>query len=349
MTATMLDTPHTAAQAAEAAGCPYHRRAAPPPAPTQTTVELGADGVWRISGYREVRQILRNEATHQAGFMSEMVGRTAGMMKRLPVLFMEGEEHRALRNESGKFFTPNAVDKNYRDMIDTLSEDLIAKLHAKRRVDLAELTKTLAVQVAAQIIGLTDSAVPGLPARIAGILENAAAAAQPGANPIWSGLKMNAGVLAFFYLDVKPSLQKRRKSPQNDLFSYLISLGYTDIELLTEAIVFGVAGMATTREFISVAAWHILERPELREIMVNGDDDARYNLLSEILRVEPVVGDLYRRAKTDITLNTAHGVVTIPAGAKMQLSVVGGNADASVVGEAPDAVCPARPMAEMKP
>ncbi len=341
---TALHTP-----TADAAECPYHRRAAKPAPPAPAAVHLGADGVWHVTGYREVRQILRSEATKQAGFMSELVGKTASFMKRQPVLFMEGEAHRALRNESGKFFTPSAVDKGYRQMIDQLSDQLIAQLTRKGRADLSDLSKTLAVQVASQIIGLTDSAIPGLPTRVAGILDNAAASFQSGANPFWSQLRMNAAVLAFFWLDVKPSLQKRRREPRNDLFSYLISLGYTDIELLTEAIVFGVAGMATTREFICAAAWHIMERPELRDIMLHGDDDARYNLLGEILRVEPVVGDLYRRAVTDITLETAQGPVTIPAGAKMQLSVVGSNADATVVGPAPDAVCPARTMAEMKP
>ena len=340
---------HALTSPTETAACPYHRHAAEPSEPNKPVVEQLEDGTWVIRGYREVRQILRTEMTTQAGFMSDLASKAGGMMKRLPVLFMDGPEHQALRQESGKFFTPAAVDKGYRDMINGLSDGLIDKLKSKKRLDLSDLTETLAVQVASRVIGLTDSAVPGLTGRVGGILENASSMTATGMNFVLGQLKMQLNTLAFFYLDVRPSLQKRRKNPQNDLFSYLISLGYSDIELLTEAIVFGVAGMATTREFICAAAWHILERPELREIMLSDDEAARYNLLGEILRLEPVVGDLYRRVSKEITLDTKDGIVTIPAGARLQLSVVTANADKSVVGENPDAVCPARPMAEMKP
>ncbi len=340
---------HTLTAPTEAAACPYHRHAAEPSEPNKPVVEQIEDGTWVVRGYREVRQILRAELTTQAGFMSELAAKMGNVMKRQPVLFMDGPEHQALRQESGKFFTPAAVDKGYREMINGLSDDLIEKLKSKKRVDLAELTQTLAVQVASRVIGLTDSVLPGLTGRVCGILNNSSSLTATGINFVLGQFKMQTNMLAFFYLDVKPSLQKRRKNPQNDLFSYLISLGYSDIELLTEAIVFGVAGMATTREFICAAAWHILERPELREIMLSDDEAARYNLLGEILRLEPVVGDLYRRVTKEITLDTKDGVVTIPVGAKLQLSVVTANADKSIVGENPDAVCPARPMAEMKP
>ncbi|MCU0463415.1 MAG: cytochrome P450 [Anaerolineae bacterium] len=335
------------AAAAEAAGCPYHRRAAEPAAKSHRTVEQLPDGTWLVRGYREARQILRAELTKQSGFMSNLATQSGGVIQRLPVLFMDGPDHKAMRQESGKFFTPSAVDRNYREMIDQLSDDLINKLKAKGSADLSELTKTLAVQVASRIIGLTDSRLPGMPGRVSGILDNSNSLSKGGS--FIGRTKMMANLMAFFHLDVKPSLKARRQQPREDLFSYLLTLGYTDIDLLTEAIVFGVAGMATTREFICVAAWHIMERPELRDIMLSDDEEARYNLLGEILRLEPVVGDLYRTAQTDITLNTPDGEVTIPAGARMQLSVVAANADASVVGDSPDAVCPARPMAEMKP
>lgn len=333
----------------EAAACPYHRRAAEPSEPQKPIVERVGDDYWIVRGYRQVRQILRAEATTQAGFMSELASKAGNILKRQPVLFMDGPEHQALRQESGKFFTPATVDKTYREMIDKLSDDLIRQLTTKGSADLADLTQELAVQVASRVIGLTDSRWSGLSKRVGGILDNAGSFSQKGFGAFLAQLKMQTSMLSFFFMDVKPSLQKRRKDPQNDLFSYLISLGYTDIELLTEAVVFGVAGMATTREFICVAAWHIMERPELREIMLHGDEEARYNLLGEILRLEPVVGDLYRRVRQDITLDTPDGTVTIPAGAKLQLSVVTANTDKTIVGENPDAVCPARSMTEMKP
>jgi cytochrome P450 len=69
---------------------------------------------------------------------------------------------------------------------------------------------------------------------------------------------------SFFWLDVKPAIKAHRRTPKANVISHLIAQNYTDVDILTEYLTFAAAGMATTREFISVAAWHFLEQPELR-------------------------------------------------------------------------------------
>lgn len=345
MTVTL--SPHTH-QVDGAGACPYHRRAAEPTNFDSPAVEQGADGVWYIRGYKEARIILRNDLAHQAGFLSEFAHKS-GMLKRLPVLFMEGQDHLTMRQDTGKFFTPSTVDKSYKPMIEAFGDTLIERLKEKGRGELSTLAMQLAVKVTGRVLGLTDSRIPGAAGRLNGILNNTDSLTKSGLSFLTGQVKMNANLLAFYWLDVKPSLKTRRANPQSDVFSYLIDRGYSDLDLLTEAIMYGVAGMVTTREFMCAAMWHLMERPDLREVMLTGSDDERYGVLGEILRLEPVVGDLYRRTAAEVTLETDGRTVTIPKGALVALSVVAANADETVVGENPHALCPARPLAEMRP
>lgn len=94
--------------------------------------------------------------------------------------------------------------------------------------------------------------------------------------------------------------------------------------------------MVTTRGFISIAAWHVLEQPAVRERYLAGDEGERHALLQEILRLGPVVGHLYRRATADIWLeDEGGGSATIPKGSLIELRTYAVNADEKVVGECP--------------
>jgi hypothetical protein len=86
-------------------------------------------------------------------------------------------------------------------------------------------------------------------------------------------------------------------------FAAHLDQGYTDREILTECLTYGAAGMATTREFIVMAAWHLFEREDLRRRFLEGDDAIRLALLEEILRLEPVVGALCRRTTRELKLD----------------------------------------------
>src|SRR5260221_10241284 len=107
------------------------------------------------------------------------------------------------------------------------------------------------------------------------------------------------------------------------------------MEILPECVTYAAAGMVTTREFISVAMWHLLEQPELRARYVAAGEDERYEILHEILRLEPIVGHVYRRTTAELTLESNGEPVAIPVGALIDLHIYANNADESVVGEAP--------------
>ncbi|GMA41496.1 cytochrome P450 [Mobilicoccus caccae] len=153
--------------------------------------------------------------------------------------------------------------------------------------------------------------------------------------------------LSLFYVrDVRPAIVARRRERDEDVISHLIDQDYTDPEILIECVTYGAAGMVTTREYICMVAWHLLEDAELRRRYLTAEQTERHDILHEILRLEPVVGHLYRRATSDITLQDGGTVHHIPAGAVMDLSVRAANADPDVVGEDPLCVRPDRAMSK---
>jgi cytochrome P450 len=99
----------------------------------------------------------------------------------------------------------------------------------------------------------------------------------------------------FYWHDVRPAIAERRRSKREDVISHLIAEGYSKRAILAECVIYGAAGMVTTREFITVAAWHLMEEPALRKRFLTACEEGQMAILEEILRLEPVVGMLYRK------------------------------------------------------
>ncbi|HWG83837.1 MAG TPA: cytochrome P450, partial [Deinococcales bacterium] len=291
----------------------------------------GEDGVWHVHGFSEAREILRHPAVIQAGFMSETV-RQVGGIENQPVLFMDGPEHHAQRAATARFFTPATATAKYRALMEELSDRLVEKLKRDGRADLSDLSLELAVRVASQVVGLTSSRAPGMAARIMGFVRGGDS--SPTARPNQIGqLSNHLATLLFHLLDVRPAIAERRVSPREDVISHLIARGYSEPEILIECITYGAAGMVTTREFIVAAAWHLLENPALRERYLAAGDEERHAILGELLRLEPVVGSLYRRTTAPVAVGSGHDITVIPAGSLVQLHVYDLNADERTVGE----------------
>jgi len=146
----------------------------------------------------------------------------------------------------------------------------------------------------------------------------------------------------FYFLDVRPAIKARKRTPGEDVISHLLGQSAKNSEILMECVTYAAAGMATTREFISIATWHFLEQPELRKQYLSASEEGRYALLNEILRLEPVVSHLYRRATADLQIENGGTSITIPEGSLMDLHIYGANADEAIVGEHALEICPGR-------
>jgi cytochrome P450 len=196
----------------------------------------------------------------------------------------------------------------------------------------------MAVGVAGEVVGLTDSLMRGMDRRLNAFFDGDFSPKTNVFAKVAEAVGTQWHVLLFTMLDVMPAIRKRRKQPKEDVISHLIGQGYSAADMLTECITYAAAGMVTTREFITVCAWHMLENPALADRYRSADEAGRNAILEELLRLEPVVGTLFRRALEDIDV----GEATIPAGALIAIDVRGANSDPAVVGDAPLDVRPDR-------
>ncbi len=306
-----------------------------------------AHGVWHVRDYEIAKKIMRGQKTRQAGFGSELVRQLPGnFMKNEPVLYQDGAEHKAQRRELARFFTPKTTSSNYRRLMERYAHEMLAELYAKGRVELSDLTMTMAVQVAAQVVGLTSSVLPGMAGRIDAFiqqtdLDSTIAEFRWEPKAILSHLQNQSRMGKFYLLDVKPAIMRRKRKPQDDVISHLVAQGYSDAEIMVECITYGTAGMVTTREFIVFATWHMLENEALRQQYLAAEEADRYQILEEILRLEPVVSHLFRRTTEPIEISDE---LTISADSLIDLHIYAINTDETIVGAQPNAVCPLREL-----
>lgn len=301
------------------------------------------EGVWHVRNAELVRQVLRaKDGTTQAGFTSESV-KTSRL--RQPILFADGEEHRKQRSLIARFFAPKVVSTRYRELMDERADALLAA--AGNRFMLDDLALEYSVTIAAEVIGLTNSSTSGLSRRLERLFNQPEYdhSQEGGGRSRWMRLVAPVvgamPLIPFYVVDVVPAIRARRKNPRQDVISHLVKEGYKGVEIMIECLTYGAAGMATTREFISMAAWHFFEKPELRDRYLVAEEKERLAILGEILRLEPVVGHLYRRAAQDLEV----GDHIILSGDLMDLYLRAANADEAVAGQSPMDLCPAREVA----
>lgn len=309
-----------------------------------------AGGTWHVRSLALVRQVLRDgDATVQAGFNAETAHEG---LTRTPVLFLDGPEHRRQRAAIARYFTPATVGRRYRRPMEELADELVARVRRDGKCELSRLTMRYSVEIAAQVVGLTASDTDGMAVRLDRFFAlpfvPPARADGAGRGPgralraALRSLRSLAAVGAFYLRDVRPAVAVRRAAPREDVISHLLEQGYGDREILTECITYAAAGMATTREFIAMATWHLLEDPQLCERYLAAEEPERYGILHEILRLEPVVGHLYRRAVQDLVLVEGDERHEIPAGAVLDLHVRQANADPGAFGDDALSLRPAR-------
>lgn len=302
------------------------------------------DGIRRITDHATAQAVLRSYDTVQAGFGADDLGYLPAGMRR-PVLYQDGPEHREQRRQIARFFTPKHVDAHYRDMMNRLADDKIRQLLARGRADLDRLSFALAVEIAAAVIGLTNSR-PGTARRLERFFTDPPDPRNRLLIYLYVLYRQHA-VRSFNRKDVLPAIKARRRRRADDVISFLIDQGCTNGEILTECITFAPAGMITTREFINVAAWHLFTDDTLRERYRAGNERERVAILNELLRLEPVVNTLRRRTTAPIQApDQGTGATTIPAGCLVDISVATANVDPHAMGVQSHAIRVGRPLAD---
>jgi cytochrome P450 len=311
-------------------------KTAPAPYQNDPRIEKDSNGTWHVHGYAEARDLLKEDMI-QDGFNAEAL-RERGFDG---VLYMRGEPHRQMRAAIAKYFSPTTVQNTHMVIIQKTADELIGRLQRQKKYNLRLLTRDMAAVIATAVVGLNPTT--GLIRRLDAMLHNPETSPNKFLRTL-HGYRGQILRMSFLFADVMPAIRLRRKSPQNDVISYMLSKGKRPIDIFVECVVYGAAGMATTQEFICIVLVHCMNDPKLREIMASDNAEARYEALNEILRLEPVIGKLYRKVHEPVTVKTEGKDVTIPAGERIAFHVYDVNADKTAAGETPERLQPHREL-----
>lgn len=290
-----------------------------------------------VSDFAFAREILRNPAMEQniSGFTEIKFDDP----EQVPLVFLDGELHRKRRSQLARFFTPKAIKERHTAVMQRTTDELISQLRMSGRAQLDLMSMELACDVAAEIVGLTDSNRKAMARRIRLTFMPIPLDPKKWLGKIVLRAIATYKTLGIFWLDVMPAIRRRRKQRTEDVISYLLDEGYSDKAILIECMTYATAGMLTTREFIVMVAWHLFERDDLREQFLGGDEEAQIAILEELLRLEPVAALVYRKASADMV---GPGGEQVKAGDEIIIDMRAANVDENAAGACPLSIEPGR-------
>jgi cytochrome P450 len=288
-----------------------------------------------------VKGVLRSPHLLQDGLDAAALQHMAP--EEIPLIFLDGKQHRERRKQITDFFSPRAIKEKFEPLMRKTADVLVADLERDKRMRIDEASWQMAVTLVGELIGVTRGKSREEMKKTARRIERFLYRTQLHTLSGWrlriAKLKGAWYVFDFLTKDVRPTVKARRKQPQDDVISRLVAENYTEKAILIDAMTLCGAGMQTTREFISLVAWHLIEREDLRRQFLDGDYDAKMAILEEILRLEPIVSTLYRRAPAELSEKAA---ADYEAGRSYAVSLRHANVDPALVGACPYALDPAR-------
>ncbi len=325
-----------------AQGCPVHQGRDDRKSARIAEANLAPqEGARTVASFGFSRDILRSPKVRQAGAAgSPQANKKIKNPGDVSFFFLDGEEHRKRRAAVAGLFAPKTIVTRHQAVMTKTMDEIVATLQSRGSAPLDELSWHMAVVVAADIIGLTNSdSTENLANRVKAVLETSL---TKSGNPLARALsmaKMMVRVGKFWKRDLLPAIEARRRSPKDDVISYMVKENYSKKGMIMEALSYGGAGMMTTREFIVMCAWHLFEKPDLRARYLRGDEADQFAILEEILRLEPVASLVHRRAVEDIASKDGE---TVREGEVVALSIRDANVDEAITGPCPFELDPDR-------
>ena len=290
-----------------------------------------------IGGFAAAREVLRSPKVRQAGATAD----EADLSKpdEISFFFLDGEPHRKRRAAVAGLFAPKTIVSRHQAVMHRTMDAIVADLQRRGSAPLDELSWQMAVDVAAEIIGLTNSDSPrNLAMRVKSVLDSSMERKPGFLNTLIFNAKMLVRVGRFWKHDMVPAIAARKVQPVDDVISYMVKENYTRKGMIMECLSYGGAGMMTTREFIVMCAWHLFEKPELLHRFLNEGEDMQMAILEEILRLEPVASMLHRRAAEPV----AGAEAAVAEGELVALNIREANIDEAITGPCPYELDPDR-------
>jgi len=216
---------------------------------------------------------------------------------------------------------------------------LVGELERDKKLRVDEASWQMAVTLVGELIGVTRGKTRAQMKQTARRIERCLYRTKMHTLTGWrlkaAKLQGVINMMIFMRKDVKPTMKARAKEPQDDVITRLVQENYSNTAILADVMMLCGAGMQTTREFISLAAWHMLEKPWLKDAFLAADYDGKVGIMEELLRLDPIVSTLYRRAPEDLAEAAKED---FRPGQTYGVSIRHANHDASAVGECPHAI-----------
>ena len=291
-----------------------------------------------IGDFEAAREVYRSPKVRQWGANSAEID--LSNPGDVSFFFLDGPEHRKRRGAVAGMFTPKAIAGKHREVMEHRWEAIEAELMRKGRGTLDEMSWDMAVDVAATIIGLTESdSLEGLANRVKAVLDSSMERKSGVFGKLQFAIRTLFRVGRFWKHDMVPAIEARKDDPRDDVITFMVKEGYSKKGMLMEALSYGGAGMMTTREFIVMAAWHMFDNDALRTRFLEENEAGQIAILEEILRLEPVASLNHRKAMEPLD-NSRLG--TVPEGELLCLNIREMNADESITGPCPHQIDPDR-------
>jgi cytochrome P450 len=311
------------------------------------TAQLYEDGVL-FKPHAEIRRdadsvkaILRSPHLIQDGLDAAVQQRFKP--EEIPLIFLDGKLHRDRRKHITSYFSPRYIKEHFEPLMRQTADVLVGELERDKRLRVDEASWQMAVTLVGELIGVTRGKTREQMKQTARRIERCLYRTKVHTLTGWrlkaAKLRGVVDMMIFMRKDVKPTMKARAKQPQDDVISRLVAEGYSNTAILADVMMLCGAGMQTTREFISLAAWHMLEKPWLKDAFLEADYDGKVGIMEELLRLDPIVSTLYRRAPQDLA-DAAKDDFT--PGQTYGVSLRHANHDPSAVGECPHAIDLAR-------
>ncbi|MCE7795569.1 cytochrome P450 [Sphingobium sufflavum] len=176
---------------------------------------LAAQRVTVEPGVRWVRRRVRAGARHPAPSRDGQAGAGAEAIPidnpdHLSVFFLNGALHRRRRSAIARFFTPKAIATRYRRVMEETTDAPIVEFRRTGQATLDAISFQLAVNVAADIVGLTASNPAAMARRIHATLDSAIVQRGGWVQRLFGPVLSRRHGLRFVVPDVKPAIAARR-------------------------------------------------------------------------------------------------------------------------------------------
>jgi cytochrome P450 len=284
-----------------------------------------------IKTHAAARDLLRCPQIVQAGGGTSVIDRDNP--EEVTLFYIDGEEHRRRRAAIAPYFALKTVESRYEPIMVDLAGQLVSELAEAGEARLDKLAFRFAVAVAAEVLGLDWSDLPGLTARIEATVNTDTSSHRP--------MKelTDEAVRSYYETDILPAIEARQRAPGEDVISRMLADGFSPLGVATEVRGYSFAGMVTTRELIVMCAWYLLENPNLMERFRTGGKREQLGIIEEILRLEPIVGYIRRTAASDVDIPSSG---SIAGGSTLIIDVRAANTDAAETGPCPHLIDPER-------